>query len=50
MVSKQTKALVIADIHLGIEWDPCQSGFSIPSRMKYGLNALWNIEEVFPTG
>ncbi len=40
VVSNESKALVVADIHLGIEWDLYRSGFSIPSRMKYGLERI----------
>lgn len=40
MVKGSTTALVIADIHLGIEWDLYRSGISIPSRMKYGLGRI----------
>lgn len=49
VVSNETKALVIADVHLGIEWDLYRSGFSIPSRMKFGLErVLAYIEKVSP--
>ncbi|WP_340820815.1 metallophosphoesterase [Methanolobus sp. WCC4] len=49
VVSNETKALVIADVHLGIEWDLYRSGFSIPSRMKYGLErVLAYIKQVSP--
>lgn len=49
VVSNETKALVIADVHLGIEWDLYRSGFSIPSRMKYGLERIIRyIEQVSP--
>ncbi|WP_319506978.1 metallophosphoesterase [uncultured Methanolobus sp.] len=49
VVSNETKALVIADVHLGIEWDLYRSGFSIPSRMKHGLERILGyIEQVSP--
>lgn len=49
VVTNETKALVIADIHLGIEWDLYRSGFSIPSRMKRGLERiLAYMEKVSP--
>jgi len=37
IVSNSTRALVIADIHLGMEWDLYRSGFSIPSQMDQRL-------------
>ncbi|TGC11421.1 metallophosphoesterase [Methanolobus halotolerans] len=40
VVENETKTLVIADIHLGIEWDLYRSGISIPSRMQYGLDRV----------
>lgn len=33
-------ALVIADIHLGIEWDLYRSGINLPSRMKDRLDRI----------
>lgn len=33
-------SLVIADIHLGIEWDLYRSGINIPSRMKERFNKI----------
>jgi metallophosphoesterase superfamily enzyme len=33
-------ALVIADIHLGIEWDLYKSGINLPSRMKDRLDRI----------
>lgn len=49
VVSNETKSLVVADIHLGIEWDLYRSGFSIPSRMKYGLERILKyIDQVAP--
>jgi putative SbcD/Mre11-related phosphoesterase len=47
VVNNETKALVIADIHLGIEWDLYRSGFSIPSRMKQGLERILGYIEQF---
>ncbi|MCQ1536090.1 metallophosphoesterase [Methanosarcina sp. KYL-1] len=42
-------ALVIADIHLGIEWDLYRSGINLPSRMKERLTKIEGyIEEVNP--
>ncbi len=40
IVTNTTKALVIADIHLGIEWDLYKSGFSIPSRMEQHIERI----------
>lgn len=40
VVENEVRSLVIADIHLGIEWDLYTSGFSIPSRMQMGLNRI----------
>lgn len=40
IVKNQKKALVIADIHLGIEWDLYCSGFSIPSRTPIILDSI----------
>lgn len=34
VVENAFRTLVIADIHLGIEWELYQSGFSIPSQVK----------------
>ncbi len=49
VVINKTKALVVADIHLGIEWDLYRSGFSIPSRMKHGLERILGyIDQVSP--
>lgn len=40
LVKSTTTSLVVADIHLGIEWDLYRSGISIPSRMKHGLERI----------
>ncbi|WP_292465313.1 metallophosphoesterase [Methanolobus sp.] len=40
IVRSTTTALVVGDIHLGIEWDLYRSGISIPSRMKHGLERI----------
>ncbi|WP_406662520.1 metallophosphoesterase [Methanolobus sp. ZRKC3] len=40
IVKNETKALVLADIHLGIEWDLYRSGITIPSRMEHGLKRI----------
>jgi len=40
VVENEVRSLVIADIHLGIEWDLYTSGFSIPSRMQSGLDRI----------
>ena len=40
VVENEVRSLVIADIHLGIEWDLYTSGFSIPSRMQKGLDRI----------
>jgi len=40
VIENEVRALVIADIHLGIEWDLYTSGFSIPSRMQAGLGRI----------
>ncbi len=34
VVENTIKTLVIADIHLGIEWDLYSSGISIPSQIE----------------
>ncbi|MGB9927782.1 MAG: metallophosphoesterase [Methanosarcina sp.] len=39
-VTNSETSLVIADIHLGIEWDLYRSGINIPSRMKERLNKI----------
>ena len=33
-------SLVVADIHLGIEWDLYRSGINLPSQMKGRLDRL----------
>jgi len=49
VVENQMKSLIIADIHLGIEWDLYNSGFSIPSLMQKILNRILEyIESVSP--
>lgn len=40
LVKSTSTSLVVADIHLGIEWDLYRSGISIPSRMKHGLERI----------
>lgn len=40
VVTNSIQALVIADIHLGIEWDLYRSGFSIPSQMEQRLERI----------
>ncbi|MFP4654737.1 MAG: metallophosphoesterase [Methanohalobium sp.] len=40
IVSNTEKALVIADIHLGIEWDLYKSGISIPSQTEKHLEKI----------
>lgn len=40
LVKSTSTSLVVADIHLGIEWDLYRSGISIPSRMKHGLGRI----------
>ncbi|WP_440951622.1 metallophosphoesterase [Methanococcoides sp. FTZ1] len=40
VVTSDTKALVLADIHLGIEWDLYRSGFSIPSQIEQRLERI----------
>ncbi|HIH74887.1 MAG TPA: metallophosphoesterase [Methanosarcina sp.] len=41
LTAKNTEtALVIADIHLGIEWDLYRSGINLPSRMKERLDRI----------
>lgn len=41
VVINSEKSLVIADIHLGIEWDLYKSGFSIPSRTPHILQRIY---------
>ncbi|HJH31742.1 MAG TPA: metallophosphoesterase [Methanosarcinaceae archaeon] len=49
VVSSTTKTLVIADIHLGSEWDLYKSGFSIPSRMDQHIRRIHKyIEQTTP--
>jgi hypothetical protein len=40
MVEAESKALVIADIHIGIEWDLYNSGFLVPSHLKERLKRI----------
>lgn len=48
-VTNTETALVIADIHLGIEWDLYRSGINLPSRMKERLIRIEGyIEETAP--
>jgi metallophosphoesterase superfamily enzyme len=39
-VRNREVSLVVADIHLGIEWDLYKSGINIPSRMKERLDRI----------
>jgi metallophosphoesterase superfamily enzyme len=39
-VTNTETALVVADIHLGIEWDLYRSGINLPSRMKERLDRI----------
>ncbi|MDI9395955.1 MAG: metallophosphoesterase [Euryarchaeota archaeon] len=39
-VTKNETALVIADIHLGIEWDLYRSGINLPSRIEARLDRV----------
>lgn len=39
-VTNTETSLVIADIHLGIEWDLCRSGINLPSRVKDRLDRV----------
>src|SRR5664279_5324861 len=39
-VTNNEISLVIADIHLGIEWDLYRSGINLPSRMKERLGLI----------
>ena len=49
VVSNTEKTLVIADIHLGIEWDLYKSGFSIPSRMEQHIKHIHEyMEQITP--
>jgi len=41
IVKSETKSLVLADIHLGIEWGLYRSGITIPSRMEHILKRIW---------
>ncbi|MEL4304291.1 metallophosphoesterase [Methanococcoides sp. LMO-2] len=45
VVNSDTKALVLADIHLGIEWDLYRSGFSIPSQIEQRLERIMALVE-----
>lgn len=48
-VTNNEISLVIADIHLGIEWDLYRSGINLPSRMKERLDRiLCYVEANFP--
>lgn len=40
VVEGESKALVIADIHIGIEWDLYNSGFLVPSRLEERLKRI----------
>ena len=40
IVENEARSLVLADIHLGIEWDLYCSGITIPSRMEHGLERI----------
>lgn len=40
VVENKMRSLVIADIHLGIEWDLYTSGFFIPSHTQKGLDRI----------
>lgn len=49
VVEQEIKTLVIADIHLGIEWDLYFSGFNIPSQTENRLNRILKyVDEVKP--
>jgi len=39
-ITNTRTSLVVADIHLGIEWDLYRSGINIPSRMEERLNRI----------
>ncbi|WP_135607275.1 metallophosphoesterase [Methanococcoides methylutens] len=45
LVSGDTKALVLADIHLGIEWGLYRCGFSIPSQIEQRLERIMKLVE-----
>ncbi|MBP2029659.1 metallophosphoesterase superfamily enzyme [Methanohalophilus levihalophilus] len=40
IVEGESKALVIADIHIGIEWDLYSSGFLVPSRLEERMKRI----------
>ncbi len=40
MVTNTETSLVVADIHLGIEWDLYRSGINLPSQMKERLDRI----------
>ena len=40
IVTNTETSLVVADIHLGIEWDLYRSGINLPSQMKGRLDRL----------
>jgi metallophosphoesterase superfamily enzyme len=42
IVKNSEISLVIADIHIGIEWDLYRSGINLPSRMNVRLNRILN--------
>lgn len=49
VVRQKIKTLVIADIHLGIEWDLYFSGFNIPSQIEKRLDRILKyVDEVKP--
>lgn len=49
VVENEFKTLVVADIHLGIEWELYQSGFSIPSQVEKRKRRIKDcIEKVKP--
>ncbi|MDA0524413.1 metallophosphoesterase [Methanococcoides alaskense] len=45
VVSGEFTSLVLADIHLGIEWDLYKSGFSIPSQIEQRLERIMGLVE-----
>jgi putative SbcD/Mre11-related phosphoesterase len=49
IVEQKIRTLVIADIHLGIEWDLYYSGFNIPSQTEKRLDRILKyVDEVKP--
>ena len=50
IVSNTETSLVVADIHLGIEWDLYRSGINLPSKMEGRLDRILSYihVDIFP--